>query len=451
MPELRRWFLQFSRTDFTRHGLGPASKWCGIWRPVAVYGALMVLSVGPQAKAQSYTITDLGALGGSYSEAHGINNPGGVVGEWAAGAWVRAFYFYDGMNNNVPTLGGVYAIGYGINDSNIVTGESSLSGFSDIHAFTFQDGSTSDLGTLGGNYNGGYSCAYGINSLGEIVGESTVSQAQRNTTHAVLYNGKNKQDLGVLGGDYSSANSINDAGEIVGQSSVVWGSVTNIHAFLYSGDALQDLGPSSAAYSNARGINNAGLIVGEGEVVSGGVKNLHAFVWRDGQIVDLGTFGGSSSSAAAVNNLGQIVGYSYDPQEVSWAFLYDGSNTVNLFEHIPADSGWTNLTSADAINDLGQIAGSGLLANGDYHAYLLTPVGQQGTPVSLGPAKLLAEGSFQLTIQGTAGQGYVLEASTNLVDWVGISTNILLGSVTNYVDQTSTQYPARYFRAVPPP
>src|SRR5262249_41854555 len=38
----------------------------------------------------------------------------------------------------------------------------------------------------------------------------------------------------------------------------------------------------------------------------------------------------------------------------------------------PANSGWTNLASADAINDAGQIIGSGYLLDGEFQGYLLT-------------------------------------------------------------------------------
>src|SRR5262249_26964190 len=127
-------------------------------------------------------------------------------------------------------------------------------------------------------------------------------------------------------------------------------------------------------YSSAKGINDSGVIVGEAETLINSVTYLHAFVYRNGSMNDLGTLGGATSSASAINQAGQVVGYATDVNELSNAFLYDESTMVNLNDLIPPSSGWTNLSSADAINDAGQIAGSGFLADGSYHAYLLTPM-----------------------------------------------------------------------------
>lgn len=425
-----------------------AWRWRKYRQAVRFSLVLPLLLLGQGGRAQSYRITDLGALGGSYSEAHGLNSAGVVAGDWdPGGPWVRAFYYQAGTNVDVPTLGGVYGLAWGINASNTVVGESSIVGaYSDIHAFAFQNGNIADLGTLGGTYIGGYSSAHGINTSGEIVGESSLSMLDRNTTHAVLYSTAGKKDLGVLGGNYSSASAINDSGEIVGESAVIAGGATNIHAFLYSNNALRDLGTLGGDYSSANAINNSGVVAGEADLLINGVTNLHAFVWNNGAFIDLGTFGGVSSSALGINSFGHVVGYSYDAYSTSWAFLYDGAKVINLFDQIPANSGWTNLTSADAINDAGQIAGSGLLTNGAYHAFLLKPIQASVAPLVLTSQPL--NGEFQLTISGLAGSSYILQSSTNLVDWTDLSTNTLAGTQTNYVDTAVSQFSARFYRTI---
>jgi probable HAF family extracellular repeat protein len=91
----------------------------------AVLALMVLLAAGASlAWAAQYTVVDLGTLGGTSSEAYGINDIGQVVG-WA-----------------YP------------------------SGTTTWHAFLWSGGVMQDLGTLGGTE----SKAYGINSLGQVVG-----------------------------------------------------------------------------------------------------------------------------------------------------------------------------------------------------------------------------------------------------------------------------------------
>jgi probable HAF family extracellular repeat protein len=340
----------------------------------------LVIFLESAAFSQLYTIRDLGAPTDWYSEAHGINNTGAVVGEYEVtnSIAINAFLYKDGTRTNLGFLpGSPYAIAYGINETNVIVGESNVG--IDTHAFAYSNGVMSDLGTLGGNFGGVYSSAHAINRSGQIVGESSTSFMQASTIHAVLYNGATKTDLGALGGNYSNANGINSLGVVVGESDIVELGKTNVHAFIYTNSLMSDLGTLGGAYSSASGINDSGIIVGEAETLTNGSSFLHAFFYQNGAMSDLGTLGGASSSARSINNSGQIVGYATDTNEVSCGFLYSVSNMVSLNNQIPAGSGWTNLVSADAISDSGQIAGSGYRADGSFHAYLLTPSG----PVSI--------------------------------------------------------------------
>lgn len=88
--------------------------------------------------------------------------------------------------------------------------------------------------------------------------------------------------------------------------------------------------------------------------------------------IDLGTLGGASSSANAINDTGQIVGWSYTSNGVDHAFLWSSGNMVDLNSLIDPASGWT-LEGAGAITNLGWIVGTGRNAFGETHAYLLTP------------------------------------------------------------------------------
>src|SRR5262249_43046761 len=160
---------------------------------------------------------------------------------------------------------------------------------------------------------------------------------------------------------------------------------------------------------------------------------LHAFSYRDGAMSDLGTLGGSSSSASAINSAGLIVGYANDSNEVANAFLYDGAKMINLMTLLPANSGWTNLVSADAINDAGQIAGSGYLADGEYQAYLLTP---NSGSVSIFDPSFQGE-SFSFSFATQAGRSYSAQFATPLLstnNWITFTNLSGNGSVVRVTD-----------------
>jgi len=92
-------------------------------------------------------------------------------------------------------------------------------------------------------------------------------------------------------------------------------------------------------------------------------------------VQDLGTLGGAVSHAKAVNRRGQVVGTSRDAQGRTRAFLWE--DTIGIVDLKPLTG--VN-TSANDINDHGDIAGGGDTGFGDFHAYLLSA----GTSFDLG-------------------------------------------------------------------
>jgi ethanolamine utilization microcompartment shell protein EutS len=69
------------------------------------------------------------------------------------------------------------------------------------------------------------------------------------------------------------------------------------------------------------------------------------------------------------------------------------------------------------------------------------------TPATLTPATC-AKGQFALTVSGLSGQKYVVEASTNLVNWVPVWTNT---APCTYIDVNAGQFSQRFYRSVPAP
>jgi plastocyanin len=75
------------------------------------------------------------------------------------------------------------------------------------------------------------------------------------------------------------------------------------------------------------------------------------------------------------------------------------------------------------------------------------------TPAEPTPAILLAPtplpgGSFQFTLSNlVVGATYIIQASTNFVDWSDIATNVAASSVESYVDDGAAVFQQRFYRS----
>ncbi|MGA3268243.1 MAG: hypothetical protein ABSE16_15615 [Verrucomicrobiota bacterium] len=256
----------------------------------------------------------------------GYSSPGGVPAITNVGYAQQPVSFRNGLPVNLfPGLN--YGDAMGVNDSGEIVGSVSLSNVP-THGFACLNGLTTDLGS-------GF-MATGINNLGDIVGQSFTFSSM---VHPMLYHDGLTEDLGTLGGTDGSATAINDLGEIIG-----WSTTTNAdtHAFLYRNGTMTDLGTlgvqtnfpgvSFPSYCSALAINNWGQIVGTSTAANG----THAFFYWDGSMVDL--------------------------------------NGLVKLTHLKGPAGFLTLTSAEGINDSGQIVGEGLYwdrRQESSHAFLL--------------------------------------------------------------------------------
>jgi hypothetical protein len=69
-------------------------------------------------------------------------------------------------------------------------------------------------------------------------------------------------------------------------------------------------------------------------------------------------------------------------------------------------------------------------------------------PVLFTSSEYLTGGVFYLQLSGMPGKSYVLQASTNLTDWVFLSTNVPPTTLMNLVDPSVSNFPSRFYRAV---
>ena len=333
-----------------------------------VVAVCAVMNLVPLAcVAMTFTVTDLGTLGGSQSFATAVNSAGKVVGySYPPGDSSYHAFLYDGVMHDLGTFGGTTSEAYGINDKGQVSGSALTSGNASGRAFLY-DGVMHDLGTLGGLSSSGY----GINSNGVVTGHANANSG----THAFVYDGT-MHDLGTLGGSVSIGYGINSNGWVTGDSYPFGDS--GYRAFLYDG-TMHDLGTLGGATADAFGINEKGQVVGRAD------RNLgwHAFLY-DGTMHDLGSLGGLYSSAFGINAGGQVTGWStvLGNNSAQHAFLYDIIHgMVDLNSEISSTSGWV-LQWGYAINDSGQVVGQGLIG-GQMHGFLLTPVPEPSTFILL--------------------------------------------------------------------
>jgi hypothetical protein len=62
-------------------------------------------------------------------------------------------------------------------------------------------------------------------------------------------------------------------------------------------------------------------------------------------------------------------------------------------------------------------------------------------------AQGFSNGIFHLQFLGAQGSNYVLQASTNLVDWTSVATNPAITNVVPFLDP-NTNYPSRFYRVL---
>lgn len=343
----------------------------------------------------SYSIDDVGTLGGSEAFAYAINDRGDVVGlsRTRGDAAEHSFMYRSGPLTDLAPLNSGSFLTYGpsgLNNRGQVASGIVHNGTYVPALYDSRSGRISLLGTLGSSasevFNG---VATAVNDFGHATGYSMVDAVVR---HAFLWRDGRMTDIGSLGG-YSVAMGINNRDVIVGFSSDTPFGYS--HAITYHDGVMEVINPfgNPTNESVATAVNDRGEIVGYGSTPDGSA--FHAFLSVAHTITDLGTLpGGFNSIAYGINDHGDIVGIADAPftttctdyqtgQQVpcveyhQHAFVYQRGVMLDLNQLIPAGSGW-ELEWASGVNTHGQIVGYGT-RNGRFRSFVMTPVHRDET------------------------------------------------------------------------
>lgn len=420
-----------------------------------ILAVLPLLAWSGATLAQTYTLTDIGSLGGSqgaFTNWGSINSNGDVVGySYANGAQdASGFVYSNGRMQALTTT--VPSQAYSINTAGQITGFTRTCGFID------SNGTITTLNTLvskcGANANDS-SVGVSINTAGNVAGYAS---AAGGSTHAAYFSGGKIKDLGTLGGGNSYAYGLNDGGKVVGYS---FTPTNTTHAFVSSSTGLVDLGTLGGDLSTAYAINGSGQITGSSTVA--GDQTSHPFLYNNGKMVNLGGLGGPSGSGLAINGSGTVVGYAQNAAASPRAFIVKQGKLTDLNTLVTKSDPlkpYVTLTSATGINNNGVIVANGVDSRTGTagHVYLLTVTdvaptvkanitGTPGnafwyvTPVTLswtvtGTPKPTTSGCGTVQVKDTTGTPYTCTA-TNSVGSQTVTATIKQDTVPPAVTITS--------------
>lgn len=345
-------------------------------------GALLILSAAittttATAAAPRY---NLALLDNIYGTAVAINNAGEIAGNrWSPETGGRAFSWSGGQLNVLPA---------DMRSATAISGQGHIAGVSEV----YEEGGGYQMTMAGLVYHEGT-----ITGVGEEFQPNTSSGRWYRFTTPVGVNssGVAAVNTEATGGGgafiaYASgstilpmwrAAAINDAGQVAGTSSYTAGS----HAVVYDDGQLTDLGTlpndsSNGFGSSATDLNDTGTVVGSSNYGFGEANHMHSFLYRNGQMVAIGDWT-NTNYAKAVNNLGTVIGSyrSNDPADSGeHAYLYLDGEQYELDTLLNGSAGW-RISTAEDINDSGQIVGQACNQAGACFAALLTPVPEPAT------------------------------------------------------------------------
>jgi probable HAF family extracellular repeat protein len=285
---------------------------------------------GPRERALSWkdgVFTDLGTLGGNFSEAYQTNNAGVIVGvsQDAAGRY-SAVVWEHGVIRPLPRL--MPGADFGEGSARSINERGDIVGYefgNAMHAALWPvTGGVADLGLLPG---ADYSSARGINRDGTIMGDSWPFSTFIN--RLTVWRGGTMSEIVLPPGGRPVNNGatgqiFNDAGDFLAEITVTdpfyFGRAIVFRNGVF--ETLAMLPNAQLELSQPLGLNEAGDVVG----MAFGPFNFEPVLWsRDGTLTNLGGPGNmTAGDAHGINNRGLIVGQAHG----DWTPGHFGSGAV---------------------------------------------------------------------------------------------------------------------------
>jgi probable HAF family extracellular repeat protein len=374
---------------------------------IATVGLMASFAIAQNART-TYSVLDLGPLGGAPGAPNHIANNGLIAGAVVtADNKSHAEVWFLGLKFDIatPGLGGLNSFAYSVNEKGQVVGSAETTftngddfcGFNAYGVakssttclpFVWQNGVMTKLPTLGGP-NG---MANSINNRSEAVGWAETTGRDPNNAcgvlqfSPVLWGKTGVIQLKTFSGDPDGvAASINDNGQVVGATGTCAPTfstdsglyLVERHAMLWEGGVAINLGNLGGTGNfgghHACAINNRGQVVGHSDL--SGDTTFHTFIWTwETGMQDLGTLSGDfASTAISVNDLGVIVGGSFDSQFNPRAFIWQNGTMTDLNAVLTSNPQKLYLLLANSVNASGEIVGLAVTSDGNLHGFLAIP------------------------------------------------------------------------------